>query len=345
MTADGHYVVKTPPLDPYPVDVLMFQGFRDSLFNFNEAYHNYQCLKQAGGDVRLLSYPFGHHYLEPSIGLVEEGANDVPTFVGALSGISSGDSAVAGSCGDIDVKAATLAWFNEKLKGIGNADDVITSGHKVCMSLTYNDAVTRDTVPIGGVQRPVQTPLGTPVPALTGLAGAVPTLVPLGTLQQDAVLAGIPTLDVSMDLPFGEYCQQTTDPVTGTGTCDAILFAGLGVLRSNGVAEVIDEQVLPLRGLGVHQTNMVGIAERLHQGDKLFLLLYGAHPTFITGLSKDLTALSVLVGGSVSLPLLDSDGQLPRTDASLASAGAPDASLPDAFSVAAELDMSVSTTP
>ena len=46
-------------------DALIIQGFRDVLFPFNEGLSAYQCLKQAGRDVRLLGVDGGH--LQPGV--------------------------------------------------------------------------------------------------------------------------------------------------------------------------------------------------------------------------------------------------------------------------------------
>jgi len=41
--------------------------------------------------------------------------------------------------------------------------------------------------------------------------------------------------------------------------------------------KLVDDQVKPIRGLGVHDIDLVGVAERLAAGDELALLFYGAH--------------------------------------------------------------------
>ncbi|MDX1633514.1 MAG: alpha/beta fold hydrolase [Marinobacter sp.] len=316
VTSDGRYIIKTPMAEPYPVDVLMFQGMRDNLFPFNEAYENYLTMKQAGGDVRLLTYPFGHHYLSPSVGLIQESIQSGGFYAEALPQFQDQGLATLSSCGDIELVRATLAWFNDKLLGRGDADNVITSGQQVCYTLTPGDSVNAPAVTVGGQAFPIQGPsvLGIEAP-VTVLAGAnpVPTLVPLTTISDDAVIAGIPTAD--MTLSFGSelldsQCLESADPLLGLGTCDAILFAGVGVIKSGlGIPELIDEQVHPIRGLGRHQIQLTGIAERLQPGDQLVLMLYGQHPTFVGAFSRDLTSFVVQASGEVKLPLLSADGQ------------------------------------
>lgn len=303
VTADGQYVVKTPPLARMPkVDALLFQGTRDDLFNFNEAYKNYQCLKRGGGDVRLLSYEYGHHFLSPNTGLLVEGLNaqDVP---------------LATQCGSIDSAAATVAWFDEKLKGQGNADSVIRSGRDICLALTVGDAVQVPQVTVGGTEFAVGLPGGLPVPVTLG--NLAPVVLPLAAAGAGGeVVAGIPT--ASLTVSYGDplldgLCQGETDPVLHAGTCDTRVFVGLGMIRTSsaipGAPELLDEQVLPLRGIGQHDVELVGVAERLAAGDQLVLLIYGAQDGFVATGAHDPAAAIVTVSGTVKVPML---GALPK---------------------------------
>ncbi|MGM0769288.1 MAG: alpha/beta hydrolase family protein [Pseudomonadota bacterium] len=316
VTSDGRYVIKTPQKVPYPIDVLMFQGMRDSLFPFNEAWENYRELKAAGGDVRLLTYPFSHHYLAPNVGLIQETIPSLDFYAKALPELAGAGLNVLASCGDINANQAAVAWFNEKLLDRGNADNVITTGDQICYTLTPGDAVSAPEVTVGGSRFPVSREIfgqEVPVTALTGLAGLIPAGIPLTTLETDAVIAGIPTATLNLGAVIAgteDLCLDTSDPLTATGTCDAILFVGVGVIRGGAsVPELIDEQVQPVRGFGEHDIELTGIAERLEAGDQLVLMLYGQHPTFLGAFSRDLTVASVNVSGEVALPLLTSDGQ------------------------------------
>ncbi|WP_372986563.1 CocE/NonD family hydrolase [Marinobacter sp.] len=322
LTSDGRYIVKTPPRAPYPVDVLMFQGMRDSLFPFNEAAENYRILKAAGGDVRLLTYPFSHHYLAPNVGLIQETLANLTFYSGELPTLATGDLNALARCGDISANQAAVAWFNEKLLGRGNANNVITTGDQICYTLAPGDAISAPGITTGGTTFEVGFDLlGTPLPAtvMLGAAGLAPTVVPLETLESEAVVAGIPTADLSIGtgLPdLDSQCLESSDPILHAGTCDSIVFAGIGVIRQNQLApELIDEQVHPLRGLGQHTVELTGIAERLNPGDQLVLMLYGQHPTFAGAFSRDPVVPAVQVTGEVALPLLSADGQSPLAEA------------------------------
>lgn len=313
VTADGRYIIKTPRTNQYPVDVLMFQGMRDSLFPFNDAYENYRSLKQAGGDVRLLTYPFGHHYLAPNAGIVQETLESLGFYGEALPEFSTDGLGPLADCGDINVNDATVAWFDEKLMGRGDADSVISSGQQICYTLAPGDAVTAPEVTVGGQPFTIATPvLDTPVEVLLG-ANPIPVIVPLTALEEDGVIAGIPTASLTLGTGLAELdsqCLDESDPILHLGTCDAMMYIGVGIIRNGlNVPELIDEQVMPVRGFGEHNIELVGIAERLQAGDQLVLMLYGQHPTFVGAFSRDLASWLVQVTGEVSLPLLSPDGQ------------------------------------
>jgi hypothetical protein len=60
-----------------------------------------------------------------------------------------------------------------------------------------------------------------------------------------------------------------------------------------GIGE-LDEQMQPLRGLGKHKVSMVGVTEKLADGEQLGLMVYGYNLQYLTSLSRDLS-----VSGSV----------------------------------------------
>jgi ABC-2 type transport system ATP-binding protein len=183
----------------------------------------------------------------------------------------------------------------------------------------------------GGTSSSFSTrPVNTSVPVPNGFAaapeaaGVVPVAVELGSFAQETILAGIASLDVTVSTPNGvnETAFACDDQALGTNDigCDSMTFAGLGVKRSGSPNwELIDDQLTPLRGLGQHSVDMVGVAERLLPGDKFALLLYGQHVQFVVTFSRDATITAVNVNGTVDLPLyavdengnpLSADGQV-----------------------------------
>lgn len=149
-----------------PIDAFITQSALDTLFNFNDAHDNFDCLRAQGGDVRLFTKAAGH-------------------------GIDSGDGSDA--CGDINRADATFAWFEDKLRGVSGAADFIP---EVCMMLgtAAGDAIEPADVPLGGTSVTIDQQMVTAT-----AAGLMPTAVPVFTAPAGgAVLAGVPTAELEI---------------------------------------------------------------------------------------------------------------------------------------------------
>lgn len=272
-----------PPVAPTAVHVLAFQGFRDTLFNFNDAWRNYECLNDAGGDVRLLTYQSGHNTLQV-----------VPD---PFALIHQPQGALDMQCGGIEVGVATIAWFDQYLKGIPGAADAVLNNTEVCYSLAPDDAVFADRVIAGRDGTPFA------VPATTTVAGSAPVGVPIPLYTAPAgggVMAGVPRIEITLSEPVPGVIQDPDN---------VIVFVATGRTRAitPGVWEPADNQVQPLRGLGPHTVDLVGIGERLAPGDQAGLLFYGAHEQFaITGSLNIANPVvgAVTLSGDAWLPLL-----------------------------------------
>ncbi|HXJ42948.1 MAG TPA: hypothetical protein VNH18_26950, partial [Bryobacteraceae bacterium] len=73
------------------------------------------------------------------------------------------------------------------------------------------------------------------------------------------------------------------------------------------VWDLIDNQVLPLRGSGTFDVDLVGVAARLAAGEKLALLVYGRQSLFVAPIGAnvpDPAIVPVTVSGKVWVPLL-----------------------------------------
>ena len=263
------------------VNALLFQGMRDTLFNFSEGYANFQCLRQEGGDVRLLSYQSGHNaaHLVPDPGEAYLPQGNV----------------YDGRCGSLHLTTAIGAFFAQYLKGVPGAADVVPT--KPCLSIAKDDAVLVNqvmTMQTGGAT-------AVKVPATKVIAGAsldVPVAVDLGITgtQGSSVVAGIPHLRLTV---------QAAPDSAG----EPILFVGLGQQHKAApeVWDLIDNQVLPLRGTGTFDVDLVGVAARLAAGEKLALLVYGRESLFVAPSSAhvpDPAMVPVTVSGKVWVPLL-----------------------------------------
>jgi len=298
----------------HEIDALLTQGFRDTLFNFNEAANSYDCLQDKGGDVRLLTHQSGH-ILPASLGTA--GLEDpLDPFYAALTVPAFQDAGGSRTCGSLDLDAVTFAWFEEKLRDQDGAiDNALPIDDNICLSLAEGDAIAVDDIPVGGDSFGIAMD----TPALSGVLGVLGAT--LGSAIRDpllqtqtiytapangAIVAGIPQIDITIDRRSGlpGLSPDCTLEILPLG-CDPIYFFALGK-RSPGQQrwDLIDDQLTPIRGFGPHQLDMTGIAERLSAGDEVALLIYGFHPQYPISFSRDLLVPATSINGRVELPIL-----------------------------------------
>jgi len=303
-----------------PVDVLLTQGMKDTLFNFNEAWRNYECLSALGGDVRLLTHQSGHilplaapdelqpaTYADPTAQLLE-----IPGFQGAAG---------AFACGDIDIARATLDWLRHKLLAEPLPEYFDGSENQVCLSTGDGQSVQ---VPFAQFPAPaavgslltgpfmVERSVATTTPVASGYEAAAsattpPTALSLGTVAAGgAVIGGIPSARLTVADLAGRTACEAGLPDYSPG-CDPIVFVGIGV-RAEGESRwsLVDDQIQPVRGLQQDANiELVGIAEHLEAGDELALLVYGYHPQYLESGSRDALVPFVNLSGTVQLPVLE----------------------------------------
>ncbi|WP_339676352.1 thrombospondin type 3 repeat-containing protein [uncultured Zhongshania sp.] len=302
------------------VDILLTQGIRDTLFNFNEAWWNFQCLSEraenTGHEVRMMTHESGH-IISSFIGETPE-----PLYLQAPGGKFA--------CGEIDQRDATIAWFDEKLRGLPAAE-YLSGENAICTSLADDDAVM---IPVAEFKARRSANDDTAVTfsefndlaasnVLNGVAAQSAHLlaqdvvvVPVLSVADSngLIIAGIPQLDIAVTTPQlinDAVCAMGSVPTLRTG-CDSILFAGVAIRSAGGEWRLLDDQIAPVRGLGERsEVDLVGIAERLEQGDELGLWLSGYHPQYLEAFSRDVTIVAVNVAANLRLPLfaVKADGQ------------------------------------
>lgn len=318
----GTEMPQTPPTEPPAADVMIWQGFPDTLFNVTEAFDNFRCLRERGGDVRLLTHQSGHILPLGPAALSEDLDEALDQLSGLVTAPEFQGPAGDNACGSIDRATATLAWFEAKLKGnTGALDAVVPTGNDICLSLEDEDAIAVSEVPVGGEDLPVATE----TPAFSGTLGAITSLlgsdlpggiqaIALTTIEEDgAVLAGQPTFHLEVSPVQEEFGLEDCAADFPQLACDPVLYLGLGVQR-DGTWGLIDDQLQPLRGFGSHGTpqepaRLVAVAERLQAGDTLGLLIFGFHPQYPISFSRDTLVPAVNLEGRVQVPLL-SDGEI-----------------------------------
>ncbi|MGH8560568.1 MAG: CocE/NonD family hydrolase, partial [Nevskiales bacterium] len=302
-----------------PVNVLLTQGMRDTLFNFNDAWWNYQCLSMRAGndaDVRLITHQSGH---------ILQG------FVPAPGPFKFQELGGSGNCGTLSRDQTTQAWFDEKLRGAVPA----LADEGICLSLADGDAISvpadRMLAPRAPDFLPAQTasyypvmnvgasnvPQGLLAQSLYDATPGPAAVMPLLTVSDanGLLVAGIPQADVTVSTPAGANdaaCAAAPSQLPSLRTgCDSVVFVGLGLKKTgSGSWTLVDDQIMPVRGLGSHPAiSLVGIAERLAQGDQLGLLLYGYHPQYIASYSRDVSIPVVNVAANLKLPLYAVDAE------------------------------------
>jgi hypothetical protein len=282
------------------LDVLLTQGMIDTLFHFNQAWWNRQCLSAAGANVSLYTHNSGHV---------------IP--VGQSPDKATSDT---GSCG-FYTRDEQKSWFDERLNPLHRSPSELpaNTAKDTCFALgTEGDTVkldANDVLAPGASDKFTERKITSPTAIPNGPAGflnlsaSAPVVASLGKIQADngAILAGIPHINVTVSSLAGrnEAAQDCDAPQAPTRTgCDSITFVGIGKKIAGGVNfTLIDDQLQPIRGLGEHNIDLVGIAERLNKDDELAVLFYAVHPQFASSASRDLTIPAVNIGGTVLLPL------------------------------------------
>lgn len=268
------------PVPPLGIPALFTQGMRDSLFTFNHAFNNFNCMRQVGGsDVRLMTYQSGHNTIFPGPGVIYQ--NPQPT-------------ATDRNCAALTLDDATHAFFDEHLLGIPNRlSEVMGDADDICLSLDVNNGVVvsvNDLI-VGGTAfsfADTQVTAGNtdPVTVATGQ---------YTTPAEGGVVAGIPTAEITVSTPSGQ-------------AADTIVFVGIGHNRASGngqgVWDTVEDFVMPLRGTGTHTVELSAVAELLQPGDQIAVNLHGSFSTHAASFSRDPLGAVAVVSGTVNIPIL-----------------------------------------
>ncbi|ONG41011.1 hypothetical protein BKE30_06175 [Alkanindiges hydrocarboniclasticus] len=235
-------------------DALIIQGFRDVLFPFNEGISAYQCLKQAGHDVRLLGVEGGH--LQP--GVQRSPGLELPAWYIGKTMDCQGKM--------LNIQAMIARWFDAKLKDQPAQLDQIPA---VCIDhspVQNSDALQpRVSYPLpalhihagGGYEwlfkstdrlRHLFTAQHLPAHwQQPQHGGQRPLLLPLTRMNATQWLTGIPRLHLSIDTPTTVNNQNSPT-----------LFVSLARWTpGKGSYQVLNEQVLPINLQKLHYRNQM----------------------------------------------------------------------------------------
>lgn len=284
-------------------DMLLMQGFTDTMMSMNEAVENQRCGLAAGRDVRLVAIQKGHRLPWPT-----QGIDGMPLF--------STDAHV--DCGEVsfDTQAMILQWFDLKLKQRPETKPIPS----VCMTLPDDQrGRTLVEVPVGGerfaltntdinliqtgwfevVMNPLDKAVSLVLPASEvenaadqSPKGGVarPLFVPLWVARKDTAMLGIPKIDV----------------VVSDGSDDNrdVVYAAIAVRKQGSLAvDVVSDQYFPLVGNGSQRHEMPGISALVEANDTVGLVLQGYSGQFFFNPEGWFEGINV--AGEVQLPLLN----------------------------------------
>lgn len=292
------------------IDAFYSQSAQDTLFNFNDAQRNFDCVSALNGDVRMYVKSGGH-------------------------GLDNGDGSQV--CGGLNRVDATVAWYREKLLHQVGAADVIPD---VCLQLgsTQGDSITPASVTTGGTafaipespvtygpaslttladlialvegfapENPIEPLTSIPASLVSGLAGASggnlgrqEIVVYDAAVEGANVLAGIPTFEITTEVPAGGCALFAV-----SSPADPIVFIGLGVREgADGTIRTLHSQMTPFRGcIDGELSELVGVFERIDENEQLLLIMQGDFSPQYVG-NASLVPASINVSGTLNLPLL-----------------------------------------
>lgn len=225
-------------------DLLMIQGYGDTLFNFNEGYDNARCFEEVGGlDVRFIAETSGHPL--PGVGPVHYAGVDTSMYLDEIIHCGTDGN---GDPVRYNTREMAMNWYDDKLRGVGDFNAYFP--HAACITQENTDPnlvlditdeffnhgttntaarahrfsregavfATIADVPVGGGQFDLDETTVTTGPSPQG-AGPQPVFTPVYTVPDgiSQVMAGIPTANLTV-------ARQNT-------SADEIVFVGVSVRR------------------------------------------------------------------------------------------------------------------
>ncbi|MCG8672868.1 MAG: CocE/NonD family hydrolase [Pseudomonadales bacterium] len=258
----------------YPqADMLLMQGFRDTIFPINQAYKNWRCAKQASLDARLVAMQGGHI---------------LPWPMQSWSGMPFYNTEDKIRCGAFKAETIPMivSFFDEKLKNksVGNPIP------KLCITVPDGEGLVAQEFPKGGFPAVLQSSeldlihsgwfeaVLQPMDRLMGVVwsrdndlsdlnevtggGMRPAFKPLVIINESQQLVGIPNIDITL---------KTTDDDK-----ESVVFIGLGVRKKGEhTIELASEQLTPLTGDGKYKMALTAVSQAVEPGDQVGLVMQG----------------------------------------------------------------------
>lgn len=315
---------------PSQADALFIQGSNDGLFNLNEAVANYECWRDAGNEAHLFIQRDGH--ILPAL----QTAGELILF-GTEPELNCGDT-------QFNTRDMAMNFLRSKLRGQPGPDlpDVCFSIPGTDSGRTLSEVprggqivnLPLTSVTPGALSTLVDLLRGLPLQTLLTVLQELPAE---GQAVLEGVLSGFADpaslteyIDDIVNLLPSELLQKLVAPgqfiplttVDAPGALTGIPLANLAIGGGNGDSntlyvgvgripagggdpELLNEQVLPVRGTGPKLLELIGLAAEVAEDDTLGLLVYGFHPYHLYLGSLTQPPIPAEIVGTVDLPLVE----------------------------------------
>ena len=316
-------------------DALFIQGSNDVLFNINDAVVNYECWKGQGREAHLFVQRDGHilpllqaagrqilfdtettlycdgkTYSTTDLALnfladKLQGGNStatIPDVCFSLSGQESGTTSNEVKRGGSLNNVADTQIIPG---GLSNVIDLLTALPLQTVLATVTSLPLEATSTLIAVLTASADPTSL-INYLDDIVNLLPSelisqlvakgkFIPLQTMANDGVLAGIPLAMLN---------------ISGGNGDGNLLYIGLGKIpAAGGDAVLINDQVLPIRGSGLVAQEMIGVSEPVAAGDTIGLMVYGFHPYFTHISSITQPPIPAAISGTIDFPFVLKSGE------------------------------------
>lgn len=291
----------------YPqADMLLMQGFRDTVFPIDQAYKNWRCAKDAGVDARLVAMQGGHI---------------LPWPVQSWSGMPFFNTEDVIRCGSYEENTVKMivSFMDEKLKQ-EIPDKMIP---ELCITVPEEQGIIAQDMPSGGkafylqeseldlihsgwfesVLQPMDDLFSlvwsreNSAADLNELDGGTmrPAFKPLVQIKEATYLVGFPQIDIEL---------ETTDE-----EAESVVFVGIGVRKAGEHAiNLVSEQLTPLPGDGTYRMPLTAVSMALEAGDQVGLVMQGFSGQFFWNPEGWFESAKLM--GKVELPLSANGGPI-----------------------------------
>ena len=288
----------------YPhADMLLIQGFRDSMFSINEGLANRQCALEGGRDVRLVAIQKGHR---------------LPWPTQSIDGMMMYSTDKTIDCGEVkyDTQAMILQWLDLKLKDKPEEHPI----PELCLTLPEEQkGYAPNELIVGGEQFSIPEvdvdlihtgwfeiildPLSRLVSYVlpsgevenaskqsTSGGSFRPLFVPIWVARSETTMIGIPQIDLAI--------------TGGSEDNQDVVFVAIGVRRKNSLGiDIVSEQIYPLVGNGSQKMDLPGISILLEEDDTVGLIFQGYSGQYFFNPEGWFEGIEIT--GEIKLPLVN----------------------------------------